>query len=139
MKIPPPRSAPQCGRAGKIKAPIVIDIRSASRRYYFSALPVSTPENEDWARRKGNAELHCHASSMLVRLRLEQEGRSQWPDAALPWRDYVAHAGGFPIRVKRVGLVAAIGVSGLPSREDHDLSVQALSEHLGVADFPATP
>ena len=35
-------------------APVAIDVRSASRRPYFAALPGSTPDNEDWARRKGN-------------------------------------------------------------------------------------
>ena len=44
-------------RATAIGASIAIDIRSGSRRYFFSALPGSTPDNEDWARRKGNVEV----------------------------------------------------------------------------------
>ena len=36
------------------QAAIVIDIRSGTRRLYFTALPGSAPDNEDWARRKGN-------------------------------------------------------------------------------------
>ena len=70
----------KCLSAG---APIVIDIRTPSRRLFFAALPGSTPDNEDWARRKGNVALRCHASSMLTSENLKAEGRSQWPDAAL--------------------------------------------------------
>ena len=39
-------------RAAARGAPTVIDIRSAARRYFFTALPGSSPENEDWARRR---------------------------------------------------------------------------------------
>jgi uncharacterized protein (UPF0303 family) len=61
-------------------APVVIDIRTPSRRLFFAALPGSTPDNEDWARRKGNVALRCHASSMLASENLKAEDRSQWPD-----------------------------------------------------------
>lgn len=121
------------------QAPIAIDIRSASRRLFYSALPGSTPDNEDWARRKGNVALRCHASSLRVGLMLELEGRSPWPDGVLETREYAAHGGGFPVRVSGTGVVAAIAVSGLPSRQDHDLIVTVLAEHLGVADLVPTP
>ena len=74
---------------------MAIDIRSAARRLYFSALPDSNPDNEDWARRKGNVVLRCNASSPRVGLpghavgasgappRIHQrELMSQWIDAA---------------------------------------------------------
>ena len=126
-------------RCAAMAAPVVIDIRSASRRYFFAALPGSTPDNDEWARRKANVVLRCHASSMLVGLRLRAAGRSQWPDAAMTIEDYADHGGSFPVRVRAAGVVAAITVSGLPSREDHDLVVSTLAAHLGVADLPPTP
>jgi uncharacterized protein (UPF0303 family) len=67
----------KCLSAG---APVVIDIRTPSRRLFFAALPGSTPDNEDWARRKGNVALRCHASSMLANENLKAEDRSRWPD-----------------------------------------------------------
>lgn len=121
------------------KSPVVIDIRSASRRLYFAALPGSTPDNEDWARRKGNVVLRCHASSMRVGLMLQAEQRSPWPDGVLETKDYAAHGGGVPVRVQGTGVVAAIAMSGLPSREDHDLIVSTLAEHLGVHAIAPTP
>ncbi len=120
-------------------APVVVSIRSGTRHLYLSALPGSSPDNEDWARRKGNVCLRCHASSLRVGLSLASEGRSAWPDGVLETKEYAAHGGGFPVRVAGNGVVAAIGVSGLPSREDHDLIVSVLASHLGVTDLPPTP
>jgi uncharacterized protein (UPF0303 family) len=114
-------------------APVAIDVRSASRRLYFSALPGSTPDNEDWARRKGNVALRCHASSMRVGLMLQEEGRSPWPDGVLKTEEYAAHGGGFPVRVQGTGVVGCIAVSGLPSREDHEMIVAVLAARLGVS------
>jgi len=114
------------------KAPVVIDIRTPSRRLYFAALPGSCADNEDWARRKANVVLRCHASSLRMGLQLDHQQRSQWPDAALDHKDYAVHGGGVPVRVAGVGVVAAIAVSGLPSRQDHDLITGVLAAHLGV-------
>ena len=126
-------------RAAAFAAPVVIEIRSASRRLFFTALPGSAPDNEEWARRKGNTVLRCHAASLLVGLRLAAKGRSQWPDAALDMKDYSVHGGGFPVRVRGAGLVAVIAISGLPSREDHDMIVSTLAAWLGVRDLAPTP
>jgi uncharacterized protein (UPF0303 family) len=125
--------------ASERAAPVVIDIRSAARRYFYAALPGSSADNEDWARRKGNVTLRLHASSYLVQLRLEAQGRQPWPDAALPTQEYAAHGGAFPVRVKGCGVVAAIAVSGLPSHQDHDMIVSVLSRHLALQNVPETP
>nr|WP_315184017.1 heme-degrading domain-containing protein [uncultured Albidiferax sp.] len=125
------------------QAPVVIDIRSGTRQLYFTALPGSHPDNADWARRKANLALRCHAASLRVKLQLEAEERSAWPDAALNTADYAAHGGGFPVRVRvrvrGVGVVAAIGVSGLPSRDDHAIIVATLAAHLGFSNIVETP
>ena len=126
-------------RASAAKAPVVIDIRSPNRRYYFCALPGSTPDNDEWARRKANVVLRCHESSYLFGLRQTARNRQQWPDLALPHEDYATHGGAFPLRVAQAGVVASIAVSGLPSREDHDMIVLGLAEYLGVVGCPATP
>jgi uncharacterized protein (UPF0303 family) len=125
----------KCAAAG---APVVIDIRSASRRLFFAALPGSGPDNEDWARRKANVVLRRHRSSMLAGETLKS-GRSQWPDAAMEVKHFALRGGGFPVRVRGVGVVASIAISGLPSHQDHDMIVTTLAEHLGVTDVPHTP
>jgi len=126
-------------RAAAQNAPVVIDICNASRRFYFSALPGSTPENDNWARRKANTVLYYHTASMLVGARMAMQGRSQWPEGVLDMKDYAAHGGAFPVRVKDSGVVAVIAVSGLPSREDHDMIVCVLRDFLKAKDIPLTP
>jgi uncharacterized protein (UPF0303 family) len=121
------------------QAPVVIDIRSAARRYFFAALPGSHADNEDWARRKTTLPLRRHSSSYLVKLGLEAEGRAPWPDAVLEPQEYAVHGGAFPVRVKGTGVVAVIAVSGLSSHEDHDSIVAVLTRHLGAVNVPATP
>jgi uncharacterized protein (UPF0303 family) len=126
-------------KCAAVGAPIVIDIRSPARRLFFAALAGSAADNEDWARRKGNVVLRRHESSMLAAEILMSEGRSQWRDAALEVKDFALHGGGFPVRVRGVGVVASVAVSGLPSHEDHDVIVRTLAEYLGVTDIARTP
>ncbi|OUD10961.1 hypothetical protein BVC71_05730 [Marivivens niveibacter] len=123
-------------RAAAMKAPVSIEIRSASRRYFFATLPGATPENQDWGRRKINTVLRTYKSSMRAGLEYNAEGREQWPDVGLRYEDFVIHGGGFPIFVKNAGFVAAIGISGLPSIEDHEISTATLAEWIGITLDP---
>ncbi len=121
--------------AASRQAPVVIDIRTSDRRFFFAALPGSAPTNDHWARRKGNMTLRMHCSSWLAAERMEAAGEPPGPDFGLDPLEFAAHGGGFPVRLRNVGVVgvvAAISVSGLPSRDDHGLIVIALSRHLGV-------
>ncbi|EBA05706.1 heme-degrading domain-containing protein [Sagittula stellata] len=123
-------------RARAIAAPVSIEIRATSRRFFFATLPGATPNNEEWGRRKGNTVLRTWKSSMRVGLELKRSGRVQWPDAGLAYEDFVDHGGGFPVTVGGMGVVAAIAVSGLPSIEDHQLAAATLAAHLGIAEIP---
>jgi len=116
-------------------APVTIEIRTPTRRLYFSALPGSTPDNEKWAYLKTQTVFQCYNSSMLAGMKLEAEGRLQYPDALLPPDKYVLHGGAFPIRVRGAGLMAAVGISGFPSIEDHQLSTLAIAKMIGIDEI----
>ena len=45
--------------------------------------------------------------------------------------DCVLAGGGFPLKLRGVGCVGAVTVSGLPQREDHEMVVAALAAALG--------
>nr|WP_067294297.1 heme-degrading domain-containing protein [Marinobacterium profundum] len=122
-------------QAAASKAPVVIDIRTANRRLYFAALPGSAPDNDEWARRKGNMALRKQCSSLLCGERLKASGQSVGPDMGLDPLDYAAHGGSFPVRVRGAGVVAVITVSGLPSRDDHELIVGVLAQYLDVQNI----
>lgn len=111
-------------------APVVIDIRGPDRVLFHAAMPGSAPDNDHWARRKSNVTLRFHKSSLRVGEGLRLKGREPSPDIGLDPLDYASHGGSFPARVSGTGVVAAITVSGLASREDHDMIVAAIEGYL---------
>ena len=114
-------------RAEAARAPVIVNIRSASRTFFHAALPGSAPLNDLWARRKSNTVLMFQESSLLVGQRHLARGTSLAVHG-LDTADYADHGGGVPIMVRGTGLVAVATVSGLPSAEDHALVVAALRD-----------
>ena len=117
--------------------PIIIDIRLWDRPLFYAATPNSTPSNQSWARRKINAVRHFQKAS--YRVFLEQGGENQVAVAhhGLSADEFILAGGAFPIRVRGVAWpIGAVAISGLPSRQDHDTVVAALSAQLGI-DVPA--
>ncbi|MFZ0270943.1 MAG: heme-degrading domain-containing protein [Acidobacteriaceae bacterium] len=108
---------------------VVIDVRRPAHPLFYAALPGTTPDNAEWVRRKSNVVFRFHRSSYAVGLDLEQK-QSSLETRGLPTADYASHGGSFPIRVANAGIVAAVTVSGLPQRADHELVVEALSAEL---------
>jgi uncharacterized protein (UPF0303 family) len=109
---------------------LVIDIRRPAHPLFYTALPGTTPDNAEWARRKSNVVFRFHRASYALGLQMEQK-QSSLEARGLPTADYASHGGSFPIRVANAGLVAAVTVSGLPQRADHDFVVEALCLELG--------
>tara|TARA_B100000378_G_scaffold58072_1_gene42950 strand:+ start:430 stop:897 length:468 start_codon:yes stop_codon:yes gene_type:complete len=115
-------------RALALDAPVVIDIRTPSRTLFHAALPGSAPDNDMWARRKSNVVFHFHRSSYAIELEHRRKGRTIGPELGLNLTDYADHGGSFPVRIRHVGVVAAITVSGLASKDDHGLIVDVLTD-----------
>lgn len=110
--------------------PIVIDIRLWDRPLFYAILPGATASNADWARRKTNTVRHFQKAS--YRLFLETGDQVVAARHGLSPSDFVFAGGGFPLRVKSAGVIGAIAISGLPSRQDHNVVVAALAEQLGL-------
>ena len=69
-------------------------------------------------------------SSLLVRLVHERDGVPFDERQRLPKDRYAAHGGAFPLRVRGVGFVGSVVVSGLPQLDDHAFVVRVLGDHL---------
>lgn len=119
----------QCEAAG---VALAIEVRLAKDTVFYYAMPGTGPGNADWARRKRNLVELSQTSSYAIGLKLEQEKSSLEEKQGLPLRDYTAHGGSFPIRVRGVGVVGVVTVSGIPQREDHAMVVKALATLCGV-------
>ncbi|MEG3615362.1 heme-degrading domain-containing protein [Isoptericola haloaureus] len=106
-----------------------IDVRRPGLTLFRATLPGVTPDQEVWIERKSAVVLRMENSSALVDARLSAAGIDP---AAVGWlgADYAVTGGSFPVRVRGVGVVAAVTASGLSSMDDHDLVVAGLRAHL---------
>jgi uncharacterized protein (UPF0303 family) len=115
--------------AAERRLPIVIQIRSGGRLVYVAALPGSTASNDQWATRKARLAEHFEQSSLLVRRHHERDGQDVHARHTLSPDLFAAHGGAFPLRVRGVGVVGTVVVSGLPQVDDHAFVVEQLEAH----------
>ncbi len=114
------------------KQALTIEVRLAKETVFFYAMPGTTPNNAEWVRRKRNlVELMQHSSYAIGRT-LERDGATLEHNNGLSVRDYAPHGGSFPIRVRGVGCVGCVTVSGVPQRQDHAIVVEALAGLIGL-------
>lgn len=106
--------------------PITVDIRKGTQQVFHAARPGTTPDNDSWIERKVRVVYRFGASSYLVGLRARAKGSDFNADHGLPFQEYSAHGGAFPVRVAGVGIVGVVTVSGLKQEDDHALAVEAL-------------
>lgn len=121
------------GAAEALGKPVAIDITLAGAPLFYSAMLGATPNNAEWIRRKKNVLNRFHKSTYAVALEHRQSGVTLEARTGAPLVDFVTAGGCFPIRLRgSAAVLGSITVSGLPDRQDHELVVRALSEHLGV-------
>jgi len=108
------------------KFAVAIDVRRFGHPLFYCALEGTSPANSDWVRRKGNVVAHFLRSSYAVGLDLRQKKTDLMEKHGLPFSDYAAHGGSFPIHVGHAGVIGSVTVSGLPQRDDHEFVVEAL-------------
>ena len=110
---------------------VTVDIRKGTQQVFHAARPGTTPDNDSWIERKVRVVYRFGASSYLVGLRARAKGSDFNADHGLPFQEYSAHGGAFPVRVAGVGIVGVVTVSGLAQQDDHALVVEALRELVG--------
>ncbi|KAF7598232.1 MAG: hypothetical protein CGU28_13285 [Candidatus Dactylopiibacterium carminicum] len=111
---------------------LAIEIQFHGFPLFHCAMPGTTPENADWLRRKRNMVQRFHKSSYAMALFLLQRGSTLAERYSLPGVDYVAAGGGFPLRLRGVGVIGSVCVSGLMQRDDHEFIVSVLAQMLAV-------
>ena len=105
---------------------VTVDIRRGGQQLFHAALPGTTADNDSWIDRKSNVVARFGASSYVVGLRAIAKGTTFAAQHDLPAALYAAHGGSFPLRIRDVGVVGAVTVSGLPQAADHALVVEVL-------------
>jgi uncharacterized protein (UPF0303 family) len=117
-------------RARAAELPVAIAIRRNGQRLFHAALPGSAADNDAWAQRKMNVVDRFGQASYLVGARWRDNGADFDVEARVDPREFAAHGGAFPLRVRGVGVIGAVAVSGLPEADDHAFVVEVLAEFL---------
>jgi uncharacterized protein (UPF0303 family) len=112
---------------------VAIDITLAGAPLFYSSMPGATPNNAEWIRRKKNVLNRFHKSTYAIALEYQRNDTTLEARTGAPLVDFVTAGGCFPIRLKgSAAVLGSITVSGLPERQDHELVVRVLAEHLGI-------
>jgi uncharacterized protein (UPF0303 family) len=109
---------------------VTISIVLGSQRVFHAALPGTSADNDDWVARKIAVVRRFDRSSHAVFELLAKNDPGFLERFGLSAAEYAPTGGAVPIRVagSQVGVIA---VSGLDSRSDHELAVEALSASAG--------
>jgi len=118
-------TAKALGRGG-----IVTGVYLWDRTLFFGATAGSADFHRGWVERKVKLVRLMQKSSYRVVLERGEQPRvlTGW---ALEAGDYAIAGGAFPIKVRNVGIIGAAATSGLPERDDHEVSRGAIALALG--------
>lgn len=113
-------------RSGKV----AIEVALRDRILFHTALPGTDIANSHWVRRKRGTVLALGTSTLAVGMKLARANQSLEARYGLAPADHAVDGGGFPLRLRSLGVIGAITVSGMPSLDDHRLVTDVLSRHL---------
>ena len=114
---------------------VAIDIRRGGHQLFHYACPGATADNTDWALRKARVVERFQRSSYFMEVELRAAGRTIAERYFLNPSEYAPYNGAFPIRVRDVGVIGVISVSGLSGDQDHRLITSVLQELLEAPPF----
>jgi uncharacterized protein (UPF0303 family) len=109
---------------------VAIDITRGSHQLFHASLPGTSPDNDEWIRRKVRLVYRFGHSSFYMGQLLKSKGKSIEQAYLISETEYAPHGGCFPVIIEGTGMVGTITVSGLPQEEDHKLVIQAIREYL---------
>ncbi len=120
----------------RLELPVAISIRLFSGVTAFQYFcKGSSLNNEVWMKRKEMTVREMEMSSLRMYTLYSIAGKTM-EDKLMDRYTYACCGGGFPVRVRDVGVIGVIIVSGLPHREDHGFIVRCLKNYLRVETAP---
>ena len=115
------------------KLGIAIDVTVNGQTLFHAGLAGSSPDNDHWIERKVHVVQRFHKSSLSIATQLRQKGKTMEEEYAIPSAEFAASGGAVPIRVRGVGVIGAVTVSGLRDYEDHDMAAAAIRRCLSLS------
>jgi uncharacterized protein (UPF0303 family) len=117
-------------RAKKEGKKITIDIVQNGLQLFHYSFDGMSPANDQWAIKKAKVVSRFFRSSYYINTLLNKAGQTLEEMYGINTLDYTAYGGCFPIRIKNVGVVGTIAVSGLSQEEDNEAVVSAVQRYL---------
>jgi uncharacterized protein (UPF0303 family) len=109
---------------------VTIDITRSNHQLFHASLRGTSPDNDEWIKRKVRLVYRFGHSSFYMGQLLKSKDKSLEEVYLLSESLYAPHGGCFPIIVKDTGMIGTITVSGLAQADDHKLVVQAIRDFL---------
>lgn len=107
---------------------IAFEIYAFEQVLFSYFMPGTNKDNQDWIRRKRQSVMRFGHSSYYQGQYHAAKNRDFETQPHIDPKEYCAHGGAFPIRIKNSGLIGAVTVSGLPQEIDHQLAVDAMRQ-----------
>ena len=120
-------------RARAAAMPLTIQVTRVHQVLFQAAMPGTVLDNDHWVRRKTATVYRFGHSSFYMGVSCRARGVTLAERYGVDPADYAEHGGAFPVRVRGVGLVGVVAVSGLPQEEDHRLVVETLERSIAGA------
>jgi uncharacterized protein (UPF0303 family) len=117
-------------RAKADNLPITIDITQGEHQLFHASRPGTSPDNDEWVKRKVRLVYRFGHSSFYMGELLRSKGKRLEEAYLLPEADYAPHGGCFPVLIKGSGLMGTITVSGLAQEDDHQLVIDVVRNYL---------
>ena len=110
--------------------PVTIDITRGGHQLFHASLRGTSPDNDEWIKRKVRLVYRFGHSSFYMGQLLKSKGKRLEEAYLLSESEFAPHGGSFPVIVKDTGVIGTITSSGLPQEDDHKLVVQAIRDYL---------
>jgi uncharacterized protein (UPF0303 family) len=117
-------------RSARDNLPVTIDITRGDHQLFHASLYGTSPDNDEWVKRKVRLVNRFRHSSFYMGQILKSKGKRIEEAYLISESEYAPHGGCFPIILKDTGMIGTITVSGLSQEEDHKLVVQAIRDYL---------
>ncbi|KAG2198857.1 hypothetical protein INT46_005478 [Mucor plumbeus] len=112
------------------KKSVVIDITLNDHQLFHYAMNGTSKDNDEWVRRKNNTVNRFGRSSFYVGRYIASQGKTVEEKYFVSEKDYATHGGAFPLKIKNVGVVGTVTVSGLAQEDDHNLVANTILEYI---------
>lgn len=112
--------------AEKLSVSVAIEVYAFEHVLFSYFMPGTNKDNHDWIKRKRQSVMRFGHSSYYQGQYNAFNNRDFEAQPHIDPKEYCAHGGSFPIRIKNSGLIGTVTVSGLPQEMDHQLAVDAL-------------